>query len=200
MGILKYTDANGVTHGINSYKINPVIVAQSKGDSETAVMSQKAVSDEVEQLDQKIDTEVSAINEAIGGKANKSDLNSLAEAATADLNAIAQTVDGKANSSDVYTKTEIDVVVSTVNTALNSKLPIDSFNEWSENVPTKEQVNAKANSADVYDKAAIDGKVDQLNDAIADTYTKTEIDGKVDELNDAIEELEAVEVWDAGEY
>lgn len=200
MGILKYTDANGVTHGVNSYKINPVIVAQSKGDSETAVMSQKAVSDEVEQLDQKIDTEVSAITEAISGKANKSDLNSLAEAATADLNAIAQTVDDKANSSDVYTKTEIDGVVETVNTALNSKLPIDSFNEWSENVPTKEQVNAKANASEVYTKTEVDGKVSTLNTAIsgkaaaADTYTKDEVDEAIEDY------VEAIEYWDAGEY
>ena len=179
MAILKYTDSNGVTHGVNSYKINPVIVAQEKGTSETAVMSQKAVSQADAELSQKIDTEVEQLNQSIGQKAN---------------------------TADVYSKTEVDSKVSAANTAINSKLPIDSFNEWSETVATKEQVNAKANAADVYGKDAIDSKVDQLNTAIgskaaaADTYTKTEIDTKVDELNEAIGDLEAVEIWDAGTY
>ena len=142
MAILKYRDSEGHLKGINSYKITPVIIAQGKGNSETEVMSQKAVSDEVQGLE----------------------------------TAIAS----KANASDVYSKTEVDSKVSAANTAINARLPIESFNEWSASVPTQEQVNAKANASEV--------------------YSKTEVDTKVDQLNEAIEELESVSVWDAGEY
>lgn len=173
MAILKYTDSNGVTHGVNSYKINPVIVKQEAGESETDVMSQKAVSQADAELTQRIDDEVSTLNEEIGKKAN---------------------------SSDVYDKTAIDGMVSQVNTAVNSKLPIDSFNEWSESVATKTEVNAKANANDVYDKTAIDGKVDDINTAInakanaSTTYTKDEVDSAIEDY------FEDLEVINAGEY
>lgn len=39
-------------------------------------------------------------------------------------------------------------MVATVNTKLNSKLPIDSFNEWSETVATKEEVSGKVDKVD----------------------------------------------------
>lgn len=48
MAILKYTNKNGEVVAVNSYKINNVIVSQYKGQSTAEVMSQKAVTDELE--------------------------------------------------------------------------------------------------------------------------------------------------------
>lgn len=57
MAILKYTDAEGVIHSINSYKINNVIVTQEKGESTADVMSQKAVTDEITNINSSITNE-----------------------------------------------------------------------------------------------------------------------------------------------
>ena len=141
MAILKYKDSSGNYHGINSYKISPVIVAQEKGDSETSVMSQKAVSDEVQNLET-----------AVASKANASEVYNKTEVDDK-VSTINTAVGKKADSANVYDKTYIDGVVSQVDTKLNSKVPIDSFNEWSETVATKEEVNAK---------------VDEINQAIED--------------------------------
>ena len=54
-----------------------------------------------------------------------------------------QDISGLATKEDTYNKEYIDGVVTTVSTQLNSKLPIDSFNEWSETVATKEEVSEK---------------------------------------------------------
>lgn len=155
MAILKYKGSDGQFHGLNSYKINPVIVAQDKGESETAVMSQKAVSDEVEGLEM-----------SIAEKANSADVYAKGEIDTK-VNTINTNIGKKADTSNVYSKTEVDAKVSAANTAINSKLPIESFNAWSEGVAMKEDVEGqlddvnaaivtKANSADVYDKEEID--------------------------------------------
>lgn len=39
-------------------------------------------------------------------------------------------------------------MVTTVNTLVNSKLPIDSFNEWSETVATKTDISGKVDKVD----------------------------------------------------
>lgn len=49
---------------------------------------------------------------------------------------------------DTYNKTEINEMVSTVSTQLNSKLPIDSFNEWSETVATKTDISGKVDKVE----------------------------------------------------
>ena len=61
MAILKYTDAEGNVHSINSYKINNVIVTQEKGESTIDVMSQKAVTDEIKKVNSLIPTKVSQL-------------------------------------------------------------------------------------------------------------------------------------------
>lgn len=63
MAILKYTDKNGNVVKVNSYKINNVIVSQQKGQSTSDVMSQKAVTDEI-----------NAINTTVATKANKTEI------------------------------------------------------------------------------------------------------------------------------
>ena len=98
MAILSYKTADGQTVKVNSYKVNNLIPQQTKGDNPNAVMSQKAVTDEVNEIGLKID-EVTGKITAVKATADK---------AASDLTALTQTVNGKANKSDVYTKTEAD--------------------------------------------------------------------------------------------
>ena len=100
MAILKYTNANGQTVKVNSYKVNNLIPQQSKGDNPNAVMSQKAVTDEVNEIGLQIDEvngTITALTSTVNAKANQSALD-----------ALTTTVNGKANAKDVYTKTEAD--------------------------------------------------------------------------------------------
>lgn len=98
MAILKYTNANGQTVKVNSYKVNNLIPQQTKGDNPNAVMSQKAVTDEVNEIGLQIN-EVTGKITAVKATADK---------AASDLTALTQTVNTKANAKDVYTKTEAD--------------------------------------------------------------------------------------------
>ena len=116
MAILKYTDANGITHSVNSYKINNVIVAQEKGESTTDVMSQKAVTDEIKKVNSLIPTKVSQLT---NDKNYLTQHQSLADyAKTADVNT---SLAKKANSADVYTKGDIDTKVTNINSSITSE-------------------------------------------------------------------------------
>ena len=116
MAILKYTDAEGNVHSINSYKINNVIVTQEKGESTVDVMSQKAVTDEIKKVNSLIPTKVSQLT---NDKNYLTQYQSLAEyAKTADVNA---SLALKANSADVYNKTEIDTKVTNINSSITSE-------------------------------------------------------------------------------
>ena len=98
MAILSYKTADGQTVKVNSYKVNNLIPQQTKGDNPNLVMSQKAVTDEVNEIGLQID-EVTGKITAVKATADK---------AASDLTALTQTVNGKANAKDVYTKTETD--------------------------------------------------------------------------------------------
>ena len=116
MAILKYTDAEGNVHSINSYKINNVIVTQEKGESTFDVMSQKAVTDEIKKVNSLIPTKVSQLT---NDKNYLTQYQSLAEyAKTADVNA---SLALKANSADVYNKTEIDTKVTNINSSITAE-------------------------------------------------------------------------------
>ena len=116
MAILKYTDAEGNVHSINSYKINNVIVTQEKGESTFDVMSQKAVTDEIKKVNSLIPTKVSQLT---NDKNYLTQYQSLAEyAKTADVNA---SLALKANSADVYTKGDIDTKVTNINSSITSE-------------------------------------------------------------------------------
>ena len=116
MAILKYTDANGITHSVNSYKINNVIVKQEKGESTADVMSQKAVTDEIKKVNSLIPTKVSQLT---NDKNYLTQHQSLADyAKTADVNT---SLSKKANSADVYKKTEIDTKVTNINSSITSE-------------------------------------------------------------------------------
>lgn len=121
----------------------------------------------------------------------------------------------KANTTSVYTKTEIDSKVTTINNSINTKAN-------SADVYTKTQVNTelakKANTAttlsgygitDAYTKTQTDALLDDKADAattlagyqISDAYTKTEIDNKVKTINNNIAtKLDANSVIDGGTF
>ena len=103
MAILKYTDANGITHSVNSYKINNVIVKQEKGESTADVMSQKAVTDEIKKVNSLIPTKVSQLT---------NDKNYLTQH---------QSLADYAKTADVYKKTEIDTKVTNINSSITSE-------------------------------------------------------------------------------
>ena len=99
MAILKYTDAEGNVHSVNSYKINNVIVTQEKGESTADVMSQKAVTDEIKKVNSLIPTKVSQLT---NDKNYLTQHQSLADyAKTVDVDT---KLNKKANVADVYTK------------------------------------------------------------------------------------------------
>ena len=106
MAILKYTDAEGNVHSVNSYKINNVIVTQEKGESTADVMSQKAVTDEIKKVNSLIPTKVSQLT------------NDKNYAKTVDVDT---KLGKKANSSDVYTRDEIDTKVTNINSSITSE-------------------------------------------------------------------------------
>lgn len=56
MATIKYIDKNGETHYINQFKVNNVNVVGEKGSSNADVMSQKAVTDELNKLLEKIES------------------------------------------------------------------------------------------------------------------------------------------------
>lgn len=109
MAILKYTDAEGNVHSVNSYKINNVIVTQEKGESTADVMSQKAVTDEIKKVNSLIPTKVSQLT---NDKNYLTQHQSLADyAKTVDVNT---SLGKKANTTDVYTRDEIDTLTATM--------------------------------------------------------------------------------------
>ena len=116
MAILKYTDAEGNVHSVNSYKINNVIVTQEKGESTADVMSQKAVTDEIKKVNSLIPTKVSQLT---NDKNYLTQHQSLADyAKTVDVDT---KLNKKANSADVYKKTEIDTKVTNINSSITSE-------------------------------------------------------------------------------
>ena len=116
MAILKYTDAEGNVHSVNSYKINNVIVTQEKGESTADVMSQKAVTDEIKKVNSLIPTKVSQLTNDENYLTQHQSLADYAK--TADVNT---SLAKKANSADVYKKTEIDTKVTNINSSITSE-------------------------------------------------------------------------------
>lgn len=116
-------------------------------------------------------TEVDTLVGAIDDKIDAIDMASYAK--TADVDAQLAT---KANKDDTYTKEEVNTLGNQLKAIAEARLPIDSFNTWSETVATKEEVAAKANAADVYTKAEVDAAVAgvDVSAQLSDYLTKTE--------------------------
>lgn len=87
---------------------------------------------------------------------------------------VAADIEGKANADEVYSKTEIDTIITTANNAINSKLPIDSFNQWSEGVAMKNETTViKDENGNVITEMVIDNS--EADDTI-EVYTKQQCD------------------------
>lgn len=116
MAILKYTDAEGNVHSVNSYKINNVIVTQEKGESTADVMSQKAVTDEIKKVNSLIPTKVSQLTNDENYLTQHQSLADYAKTVDVDTK-----LNKKANSADVYTKGDIDTKVTNINSSITSE-------------------------------------------------------------------------------
>ena len=116
MAILKYTDAEGNVHSVNSYKINNVIVTQEKGESTASVMSQKAVTDEIKKVNSLIPTKVSQLTNDENYLTQHQSLADYAKTVDVDIK-----LNKKANSADVYTKGDIDTKVTNINSSITSE-------------------------------------------------------------------------------
>lgn len=116
-------------------------------------------------------TEVDTLVGAIDDKIDAIDMASYAK--TADVDAQLAT---KADKDDTYTKEEVNTLGNQLKAIAEARLPIDSFNTWSETVATKEEVAAKANASDVYTKAEVDAAVAgvDVSAQLSDYLTKTE--------------------------
>ena len=116
-------------------------------------------------------TEVETLVGAIDDKIDAIDMASYAK--TADVDTKLAT---KADKDDTYTKEEVNTLGNQLKAIAEARLPIDSFNTWSETVATKEEVAAKANAADVYTKAEVDAAVAgvDVSAQLSDYLTKTE--------------------------
>lgn len=141
-------------------------------------------------------TEVDTLVGAIDDKIDAIDMASYAK--TADVDAQLAT---KADKDDTYTKEEVNTLGNQLKAIAEARLPIDSFNTWSETVATKqdladavagvdvtEQLKDYAKKSDIpapYDDTAISGRVATL-EAIDHSQYLTEhqdISGKVDKVS-----------------
>ncbi len=63
MSTLKYLKPDGTPASVGSYKVTPVVVTQEKGDSPDEVMSQAAVSNEIEEVNASVEEVKSSVDE-----------------------------------------------------------------------------------------------------------------------------------------
>lgn len=148
MAILKYTKADGTVVKLNSYKVNNLIPQQSKGDNPNAVMSQKAVTDELASVSLQIDEvtgQITTINTTLGNKANSADVYTKTESDNKYLTAA--DITGKADKSEVSAvKTIADKNTADI-TDINTDI-----------TEINNTLGTKANASDVYTKTEADGK------------------------------------------
>lgn len=134
-------------------------------------------------------TEVDTLVGAIDDKLDAIDMASYAK--TADVDAQLAT---KADKATTYTKEEVNTLGNQLKAIAEARLPIDSFNQWSETVATKAEVKTVS---DKVDAIAVPTKVSELtNDS--QYQTKSEVNtaiqkvvGAAPEALDTLEEIAA---------
>lgn len=132
-------------------------------------------------------TEVDTLVGAIDDKIDAIDMASYAK--TADVDAQLAT---KADKEDTYTKEEVNALGNQLKAIAEARLPIDSFNTWSETVATKAEVKTVS---DKVDAITVPTKVSELtNDS--KYQTKSEVNtaiqkvvGAAPEALDTLEEI-----------
>lgn len=213
MAILSYTKPDGTVVKLNSYKVNNLIPQQSKGDNPNAVMSQKAVTDEVNAIGLQIDEvtgQITTINTTLGSKANSADVYTKTESDNKYLTAA--DITGKADKSEVSalsTKVDkntadiadINTDITEINNTLGECATTDALGEL-ENV-----VSLKANKSEVYTKGEADGKFLTEHQDISGKADATALSDEVTrattaegELDARVEAIENTTVIDCGTY
>lgn len=176
MAILKYQNKDGQLITVNSYKINNVIVSQEKGQSTADVMSQKAVTDELNSKANKSDipTKTSQLTNDSGYLTQHQSLSDYAKKSEVNTE-LSKKVDNTTYTNDKQTfatKTEVDnrikTVVGTAPEALDTLGEIaDKLNDDSDAIEAINNVlSGKANSKDVYTKSESDTKYQIKGDYI----------------------------------
>ncbi len=176
MAILKYKNKDGQLITVNSYKINNVIVSQEKGQSTADVMSQKAVTDELNSKANKSDipTKTSQLTNDSGYLTQHQSLSDYAKKSEVNTE-LSKKVDNTTYTNDKQTfatKTEVDnrikTVVGTAPEALDTLGEIaDKLNDDSDAIEAINNVlSGKANSKDVYTKSESDTKYQIKGDYI----------------------------------
>ena len=176
MAILKYTNKDGQLITVNSYKINNVIVSQEKGQSTADVMSQKAVTDELNSKANKSDipTKTSQLTNDSGYLTQHQSLSDYAKKSEVNTE-LSKKVDNTTYTNDKQTfatKTEVDTrikeVIGTAPEALDTLGEIaDKLNGDSDAIEAINNVlSGKANSKDVYTKSESDTKYQIKGDYI----------------------------------
>lgn len=89
--------------------------------------------------------------------------------------------------SNYYTKEQVDEMGEQLTTQINSKLPIDSFNQWSENAATKDYVDNKISEIEIPSldgyatESYVDNKIAEIPSVdLSDYATKEELEAKAD--------------------
>lgn len=213
MAILSYTKADGTVVKLNSYKVNNVLVKQEKGQSTADVMSQKAVTDEVNAIGLQIDTvtgQITTINTTLGNKADKSSVYTKTESDNKYLTAA--DITGKADKSEVSAVkaiadkntadiADINADITEINNTLGECATSDALGEL-ENI-----VSLKANKSEVYTKTEADGKFLTEHQDISGKADATDLSAEVSratakegELSDRVDTLENVRTISCGTY
>lgn len=214
MAILKYTNANGEVVKVNSYKVNNLIPQQSKGDNPNAVMSQKAVTDEVNEIGLQIDEvngTITALTSTVNGKANASEVYTKTEADAKYLTA--SDITGKAEKSEVNAVeakadknasdiSDINTDLTEIHNTLGDCATNDDLGELENVVSTK--ANKSALEAEVTRATT---KETELNTAIGTKANTSDLTSEISraqtaegELSDRVEELENNRTIDCGTY
>lgn len=200
MAILKYKGSDGQFIAVNSYKINNVIVSQQTGESTADVMSQKAVTDEINALQNNVDL-----------KANKTEVYTKTETDTK--------LGTKANSSSVYTKTETDNKLSAkanssdiptkVSQLTNDKNYLTSHQSLTDYAKKSEVTTADNNIIQTINanETAVTNALNKLKQSAGfnanGDYTSSDYTSLADAIDDLVSRLAEVEdsdTIDGGEY
>ena len=158
--------------------------------------------DEISKLNAKVDAKVAGFVSvaALELKADKADVYTKSEvdaaianvdvteqladyAKTADVAAayqpkgdylVAADIEGKADKSDTYTKSQVDTLGNQLKAIAEARLPIDSFNQWSEGVAMKNATTCiKDENGTVITEMVIDNSAE---DDTIEVYTKAQVD------------------------
>ena len=119
-----------------------------------------------------VDSQVSNLNTSLSGKADTS-LSNLTDTGRAAVKDIMKSdLDKKVNQADVYTKTEVDSQVSSLNTNLAGKADASLSNLTDAGKAAVKDImqsdlDKKANQADVYTKTEVDSQVSNLNTSLS---------------------------------